>query len=75
MGASFILSLYKIGEFHFDRRTLHCNFKGNTTVESYKPTPEERGLTKQALAYSKAIQPNARKLNTKAYGLLNKYES
>lgn len=72
MGASLILGMFKNGKFRFDRRDLHCHFKGNTSVQSYTPTAEEKGLQKQALEYSKAIQPNARSLNTKAYGLLNK---
>lgn len=72
MGASLILGMFKNGKFRFDRRDLHCHFKGNTSVQSYTPTAEEKGLQKQALEYSKAIQPNAKSLNTKAYGLLNK---
>lgn len=70
---STILGLYdRHGNFCFDRKRLHCNFKGNTSVQSYQPTPQEVEMQKQAVAYSKAIQPNAKELNTKAYNLLNK---
>ena len=71
--SSFILSLYdNKGRFCFDRRTLHCNFKGSSTtnVQSYKPTAEEIRLQRQAADYSEAVSPNALRLNNTAAGLL-----
>ena len=60
-------------EVHFDRKSLHCNFKkggSSTTVQSYQPTPEERRLMDQAANYSEAVMPNALRLNTTARDLL-----
>ncbi len=72
MGASFILSLFKNGTFCFNRKTLHCHFKGDTstTVQSYQPTEEEIRLQRQAADYSEAVAPNALRLNNTAAGLL-----
>lgn len=73
MSASFTLSLFKNGTFCFDRKTLHCNFKGGTTVtntSTYTPTSEEIRLQKQSADYSEAVAPNALWLNSVAAGLL-----
>jgi hypothetical protein len=50
---------------------LHGGSKGgSTTVESYKPTDEEKRLQKMEADYSEAVAPNALYLNNKAKDLL-----
>ncbi len=44
--------------------------KGNTTVQSYTPTAEEKRLMQQASAYAEAVAPNALALNNEAANLL-----
>lgn len=44
--------------------------KGNTTVQSYTPTEEEKRLMEQASAYAEAVAPNALALNNEAAKLL-----
>lgn len=44
--------------------------KGNTTVQSYTPTAEEKRLMQQASAYAEAVAPNALALNNEAAKLL-----
>ena len=52
---------------------LHGGGKGSTTqVQSYKPTAQEVRMQKLAADYAEDTAPNAKKLNTKAYNLLNK---
>lgn len=70
MSASFILSLYKNRRFCFDRHTLHCHFKGNTQVQSYQPTEDEKRMQKLAADYAEATAPNAKSLNDLAMGML-----
>jgi hypothetical protein len=55
----------------------HCRFKGggSTTVNNtstYTPTKYELQLQNQQAKYAKAVQPNAKWLNTKAKNLLDK---
>lgn len=72
MSASFILSLYKKGKFCFDRKTLHCNFKGTsvTNTTTYTATPEEREMIALEMELAKKYMPNAERLNNTAAGLL-----
>ena len=71
MSIAFILGLYHKGKFCFDRKTLHCNFKGgSTSTTTYKPSAEEKRLMNLEADYAESIMPNAQKLNTTAADLL-----
>lgn len=43
---------------------------GNTTVQSYQPTEEEKALIREELGYAQAVKPNALKLNDVAGNIL-----
>lgn len=73
MSASFILGLYRNGKFCMDRRTLHCNFKGGSTVTNtttYTATPEEKEMYALSNQMARKYMPNAERLNNTAADIL-----
>ena len=55
-----------------DLQLFGCKGGSTTNVQSYQPTAQEVGLQQQALDYSKAVAPNALKLNDLASALINR---
>lgn len=48
----------------------HCRFKGNTTTQSYTPTPQELKLQNIETNYAEAIAPNSLNLNDFAASMM-----
>lgn len=70
---SFVLGLYRNGKLSIDRNTLHCNFKGGSTVTNtttYTATPEEKRMYELNNQMVEKYIPNAERLNNTAANIL-----